>query len=170
MKATLNLILKGVLTVMVSLTITSVPVWAQETQSSDKIQQEMEEMLGTSLDFMSQVPEHLQELAWEMMKARQNPEAALSAKNAELVSLGVASQIPCNYCVYYHTQMAKLLGASEGEIKEAVENAANTRYWSTVLNGTGADYQAFKEDIDQVVAHLQEQAATSQNPESNQEQ
>ena len=33
-------------------------------------------------------------------QGRQDPDAAIPAKFSELISLGVASQIPCNYCVY----------------------------------------------------------------------
>ena len=76
--------------------------------------------------------------------------AALDAKTRELVSLGVAAQIPCSYCVYAHTSKARALGASEAEIREAVAAAATTRQWSTVLNGMQYDLQAFKDEYDEL--------------------
>ena len=41
-----------------------------------------------------------------------------------------------------HRQAAKLNGATDAEIREAVAMAAISRHWSTVLNGMQADPQA----------------------------
>ena len=57
-----------------------------------------------------------------------SPDAAIPAKYSQLIALGVASQIPCNCCVYAHTTMAKMLGATDKEIQEAVASAANIRH------------------------------------------
>jgi len=57
-----------------------------------------------------------------------SPDAAIPAKYSQLIALGVESQIPCNYCVYAHTTMAKILGATDKEIQEAVASAANIRH------------------------------------------
>ena len=57
--------------------------------------------------------------------------ATLNGKTRELVALGVAAQIPCAYCVYFHTQSARALGASETEIREAVAIAAHSTAWPT---------------------------------------
>ena len=74
--------------------------------------------------------------------------AQLDAKTRELISLGVAAQIPCTYCVYAHTKSARANGASEAEIREAVAAAATVRQWSTVLNGMAYDFEAFKAELD----------------------
>ncbi|MES0216089.1 carboxymuconolactone decarboxylase family protein [Mesorhizobium sp. C280B] len=63
-----------------------------------------------------------------------------------------ASQIPCQYCIYFHTQAAKLNGASDEEIKEAVAMAAIVRHWSTMLNGSQVDLATFKKQSDEVFA------------------
>lgn len=78
--------------------------------------------------------------------------AKLDAKNRELVALGVAAQIPCSYCIYFHTKNARAQGASEAEIREAVATAAHVRHWSTVLNGMGYDLDAFKAEVDKMFA------------------
>ena len=77
-----------------------------------------------------------------------DPNGALDAKTKELIGLGVAAQIPCGYCVYYHTQAAKHLGATDAQIKEAVAAASMTRKWSTELNGNQYDMSAFKKQVD----------------------
>ena len=69
-----------------------------------------------------------------------------------LPDVAVASQIPCQYCIYFHTQAAKLNGASDEEIKEAVAMAAIVRHWSTMLNGSQVDLATFKKQTDDVFA------------------
>jgi AhpD family alkylhydroperoxidase len=75
-------------------------------------------------------------------------DAQLNAKTRELIALGVAAQIPCAYCIYVHTKNARAQGASESEVREAVATAAHVRHWSTVLNGMGYDFEAFKAEVD----------------------
>ncbi|WP_370162752.1 carboxymuconolactone decarboxylase family protein [Limimaricola soesokkakensis] len=76
--------------------------------------------------------------------------AELDSATRELVMLGAAAQIPCDYCVYAHAKNARAAGATEAQIKEAVAAAAAVRMWSTVLNGMSYDYTAFTEEIDQM--------------------
>jgi AhpD family alkylhydroperoxidase len=80
------------------------------------------------------------------------PDRHLDAKSKELVALGVAAQIPCEYCVYYHTKAAKADGATDEQIKEAIASAALVRKWSTMLNGESYDKQKFRQQIDAMFA------------------
>ncbi|MFQ5628497.1 MAG: carboxymuconolactone decarboxylase family protein, partial [bacterium] len=111
--------IKNIFAVTLAAFVLSTPLFAQESRSDDakKVQAEMEQAFGTFPTFMKVFPEHLRAAAWEMMKARQSQEAAIPAKYSELIALAVASQIPCNYCVYYHTETAKMLGATEAELR-----------------------------------------------------
>jgi len=85
--------------------------------------------------------------AWSEMKSLQlNPHTALSNKEKELIGLAVAAQIPCHYCIYFHTESAKADGATDEEIREAIAMSALTRHWSTVLNGSQIDMEAFKQE------------------------
>jgi alkylhydroperoxidase/carboxymuconolactone decarboxylase family protein YurZ len=70
----------------------------------------------------------------------------------------VASQIPCQYCVYFHTAAAKANGASDEEIREAVAMSGIVRHWSTVLNGMQVDLPTFKQEVDTVMAHAAKMA------------
>lgn len=78
--------------------------------------------------------------------------AELDAATRELVMLGVAAQVPCDYCVYAHAKNARAAGATEAQIKEAVAAAAAVRMWSTVLNGMNYDYADFTAEIDRMHA------------------
>ena len=95
-------------------------------------------------------PTHALKSALEASKELMGKNAKLDAKTRELIALGVAAQIPCVYCVYVHTKNAMTEGASEDEIREAVAIAAHVRHWSTVLNGMGYDFEAFKAEVDKI--------------------
>ena len=45
--------------------------------------------------------------AWQEYMAVMNPNGALDDKTKQLIALGVAAQIPCQYCIYAHTLAAK---------------------------------------------------------------
>jgi AhpD family alkylhydroperoxidase len=91
--------------------------------------------------------------AWLAMKnVEMNPATKLSGKHKSLIALAVASQVPCKYCIIADTEFAKLEGASEREITEAVAMGALVRQWSTILNGVQADEAQYRKDIDRLVA------------------
>ena len=114
---------------------------------------DMERVLGRVPSFMKKFPEQGIAAAWREFKSVQlNPATPLDGKSKELIGLAVASQIPCTYCIAFHTEAAKLNGATEQEIKEAIAMAAITRHWSTVLNGSLADEELFRKEVDQIAA------------------
>ena len=97
-------------------------------------------------------PEHALTQVLEADGTLMGSEAKLDAKTRELIALGVSAQIPCRYCIYVHTKMARAKGATEAEIREAVATAAHVRHWSTVLNGMAYDFDAFKTEVDDMLA------------------
>lgn len=109
---------------------------------------DMQKTLGLVPTFLKAFPEEGIAAAWDELKSVQmNPATALSPKTKELIGLAVAAQIPCRYCTYFHTQFAKLNGATDGELKDAIAMAALTRHWSTVLNGMQIDLGEFKQEL-----------------------
>lgn len=110
--------------------------------------------LGFVPMFMQQFPDEALPGAWEEFKAIQlNANSAVPPKYKELMGLAIASQIPCEYCVYFHTRAAKANGASDRELKEAVAMSAVVRHWSTYLNGAQIDDAAFKKELGQIVSN-----------------
>ncbi|MDN3558171.1 carboxymuconolactone decarboxylase family protein [Halomonas maura] len=95
-------------------------------------------------------PAHALQPAMEAQGALNGEEAVLDAKTRELIGLAVAAQIPCSYCSYAHTASARAAGATDDEIREAVALAAQTRHWSTVLNGMQYDLEEFKSEFDEM--------------------
>ena len=121
---------------------------------------DIQKTLGFAPQFLLKLPESALPGAWEEMKSLQlNPGTALPGKTKELIGLGVAAQIPCHYCIVAHTEFAKLNGATDAEVGEAVAMAAVTRHWSTFLNGIQTDEAKFRGEIAQLVANVKKAAA-----------
>jgi AhpD family alkylhydroperoxidase len=113
---------------------------------------DIEATLGAVPGMFTAFPEAGIAGAWGEFKSVQlNPDTALDGKTKELLGLAVASQIPCSYCIYFHTAAAKANGASEAEIAEAVAMAAIVRHWSTVLNGMQVDPATFRAEVDAIL-------------------
>ena len=123
---------------------------------------DIQSTLGIVPGFFKAFPESGIAGAWAEFKGVQlNPATALNAKTKELIGLAVASQIPCAYCIYFHTAVAKANGATDEEIREAVAMASISRHWSTVLNGMQIDLATFKSETDTVLKLAGEKAAKS---------
>jgi AhpD family alkylhydroperoxidase len=129
-------------------------------EAADAAYKDIEATLGQVPDMFKTLPEVAVAGAWAEIKGVQlNPKTALDGKTKELMGLAVAAQIPCQYCIYFHTRAAKAYGASDEEIKEAVAMASIVRHWSTMLNGSQVDLATFQKQTDEMLAHA---AAKSQ--------
>ena len=133
---------------------------AQAEPDAKATYQDIDKTLGLVPSFLKAYPEEGIAAAWDELKSVQlDPHTALPGKTKELIGLAVAAQIPCRYCIYFHTQISKLDGASDAEIKEAIAMAGMTRHWSTVLNGLQIDLAEFKQELGRVGAYLQHPTA-----------
>jgi AhpD family alkylhydroperoxidase len=99
-------------------------------------------------------------LWWSAIRDFQlSDKTALNGKVKELIGLGVSSQIPCHYCVLFHTEAARINGATETEIQEAIFMASLTRQGSTILNGALLDSATFDKELKDIVAYIKKQMA-----------
>jgi AhpD family alkylhydroperoxidase len=139
------------------------PAMAQDASTT---YQDIQATLGMVPGFFKLFPEEGIAGAWTEFKSVQlNPKSALSGKEKELIGLAVAAQIPCSYCIYFHTAAAKANGASDAEIREAVAMSALTRHWSTVLNGMQVDQATFRRETDTAL-HLASERAKQKAPQN----
>lgn len=126
---------------------------------------DIQKTFGFVPQFMLKMPDELLPGLWDELKTLQmNPATALSGRTKELVGLAVAAQVPCHYCIIGHTEFARLDGASEKEIGEAVAMAAITRHWSTFLNGSQTDEASFRYEIMRLVENAKKTAAGKGSP------
>jgi AhpD family alkylhydroperoxidase len=129
--------------------------------SRAKVEADIRETLGLVPQFIAEVPDYLIETEWASFKGLMLSETAIPNKYKELIGLGVSGATRCKYCVYYHTEAARLFGATEEEINEAALVAKNTMGWSTYLNTRAFDYDRFKKEFDQIAKHVREQMAVA---------
>ena len=138
------------------------PVASAEDMSAQATYGDIEKTLGIVPGFFKLFPEVGIAGAWAEFKSVQlNPKTRLDGKTKELIGLAVAAQVPCTYCVYFHTAAAKANGATDEEVREAVAMASIARHWSTVLNGMQVDLAAFKHETDTVLRLAGEKAKSA---------
>ena len=144
---------------IVALSVFTMTLSAQESseQAFEKAKKEITETFGSFPSFFDAFPKYALPGAWQAFKELQGP-GSIDAKNRELIGLAVASQIPCSYCVYFHTVSAKAYGATDEELKEAVAFAGSIRNWSTVIHGNQIELEDFKKEFDKMMEYMAEKA------------
>lgn len=126
---------------------------------------DMKRTLGVVPTFFRRFPQAAIASAWQAYKAvEMNPRTALSGKHKELIGLAVSAQVPCKFCTHFHTEAARMNGATDAEVGEAVAMAGLTRKWSTFLNGIEMDESTFKREVAQIMAHVQRGMRTAAAP------
>jgi len=120
---------------------------------------DIEQTFGLVPDMFRRVPDYLIPTEWASFKSLVlSDETAIPNKYKELIGLAVSGATRCRYCAYFHTEAARLFGATDDEITETALIAKNTMGWSTYLNTLQFDYDAFVAEFDQAVAHVKAQA------------
>lgn len=126
-----------------------------------EIQAEIRDTLGIVPSFMETLPDSLLESEWTSFKNLELAETAIPNKYKELIGLAVSGATRCRYCTYFHAEAARLFGATEEEVQEASLMAKHTMGWSTYLNGEQYDFDRFKQEFDQIAAHVRAQQAAA---------
>lgn len=124
------------------------PASAQDANAgADAAYAEIEGALGGVPDFIKMYPKQGVAGFWAVQRDLILSPSSLDSKTKALISLAVAAQIPCQYCIYSDTQDALRAGATEDEIHEAVAIAGMTRNASTILNGYMIDFETYKKEL-----------------------
>ena len=124
-----------------------------------EVEAEIRETLGLVPVMFETLPDYLLESEWTSFLRLQLSETAIPNKYKELIGLGIAGATRCRYCAYYHAEAARLFGATDEEITEAMLMAKSSMGWSTYLNGMQFDYERFTQELDAIVAHVKGRAA-----------
>ena len=122
------------------------------------VERDITETLGLVPEMFERVPDYLLPTEWASFKSLElSDQTAIPNKYKELIGLAVSGATRCRYCAYFHTEAARLFGASEDEITECALIAKNTMGWSTYLNTLQFDYDEFVQEFDQITAHVRQQ-------------
>ena len=113
--------------ILFSILLIAATLSAQNNEAYENAKKEITQTFGSFLTMFEVFPEHALAGAWETFKQMQSPENAIPPKYRELIQLAVASQVPCVYCVYFHTAAATAFGATEAEIEDVNKNNTGIR-------------------------------------------
>jgi len=127
---------------------------ATSIRSRTDVERDINETLGLVPSFFERIPDDALDHEWELFKRWELTETEIPSKYKELLMLAVHAETHCHYCLLFHTEVAKLYGASDREIQEAVHLAKHTVGWSTYLNGTREDYDRFEQELHRIGEHL----------------
>jgi AhpD family alkylhydroperoxidase len=120
----------------------------------NEIYRDIKETLGLVPKFFQQIPDRSLELEWQLFKTIQLEPSPIPNKYRELIGLGIAATSKCRYCTLFHTEVAKVAGATDEEIEDAIHYAKSSAGWSAYLNGIQTDYDEFKQELAQVVKYV----------------
>ena len=124
--------------------------------SLEDILREIKETLGLVPKFFEGLPDWDLEYEWGIFKRIELGETVIPNKYKELIGVGIAAATRCRYCSLFHTEAAKLFGATDAEIQDALLVAKNSLGWTTYLNGSQYDYDLFKRELEQIKSFLKE--------------
>jgi AhpD family alkylhydroperoxidase len=119
-----------------------------------KIYKEIEDMFGLVPSMFKSVPDSSLELEWQLFKRVQLEEGPIPNKYRELIGIAISAISKCRFCAFYHTELAKLNGASDAEIEDAVHYAKSSAGWSTYINGLQIDFETFKDEVSRACEHV----------------
>jgi AhpD family alkylhydroperoxidase len=126
-----------------------------------EVYREIEEMFGLVPSMFRAVPDSTLELEWRLFKRVQFDEGPIPNKYRELIGVAIAAATKCRYCALYHSEVAKLNGATDEEIEDAVHYAKSSAGWSTYINGLQLDYEEFRDEVLRACEHVRSLQAST---------
>lgn len=119
-----------------------------------QVEQEIRETLGLVPGFFARIPDAVLDYEWTLFRRYELEDTALTRKAKQLIGVAIHSETKCRYCSLFHTEVARLFGATEEEIQDAVHYAKHTVGWSTYLNGIRQDFDEFAGELKEIGEYL----------------
>ncbi len=115
---------------------------------------EIKKTLGLVPQWIDQLPEGGTQGFWGMARDFWLKETKIPNKYKELIGVAVSGATRCKYCALFHTEAARLFGATDEEVAEASMMGALTMFASTFINSQQIDYEKFRQETRDIVAHV----------------
>lgn len=120
---------------------------------------EMEETLGMVPPPLDAIPEDDTVAEWPTFRKYVVEETEIPAKYRELMGLAIAANLKCPYCTHFHTEAARMHGASDAELAETVSLASFTTRYSAMLHAQQRDLDEFEAAVAAIGEHVHAMAA-----------
>src|SRR5579885_1187196 len=122
-------------------------------------ERDIEQTFGLVPEFFKRVPDYLLPTEWASFKSLVlSDETAIPNKYKELIGLAVSGATRCKYCAYFHTEAARMFGATDEEIAEAAMMAGMTQLASTWVNAMQVDYDEFAGEVRKMIEFAKKNA------------
>ena len=119
-----------------------------------EVYHEIEQVFGLVPTMFKSIPDASLETEWRLFKQVQLDEGPIPNKYKELMGIAMAGVTKCRYCAFYHTELARLHGATDEEIEDALHYAKASTGWSTYINGLQLDFDQFRSEILAACEHV----------------
>jgi AhpD family alkylhydroperoxidase len=123
-----------------------------------QVYSEIRDIWGQVPEFFELLPDDVLALEWELMQQVQF-EGDLPGKYRELVGLGIATAIHCRPCAILHTALARVFGATDAEIDEAIRYAEMAARHGEALDRVALDIDdaTFRSEIARICEFVRAQ-------------
>ena len=126
--------------------------------TNQRVFDEVEKTFGRVPSWLREVPDTGVESVWGLMRDFYLAETTIPNKYKELIGIAVSGATRCKYCALFHTEAAKLYGATANEIAEASLMGGITMQLSTFINAQQTDYEQFRRETADIVAYVKRNA------------
>jgi AhpD family alkylhydroperoxidase len=133
-------------------------------KSRAEMYRDVEKMLGRVPEWLKRMPDPVVLGFWSLYSSFDLGETKIPNKYKELIGLAVSGATRCKYCTFFHAEAARLFGATEDEIHEAAAMGGLTMMASTFINAEQIDYDAFREETQEIVKYVREHAQPKPQP------
>jgi AhpD family alkylhydroperoxidase len=119
-----------------------------------EVYKQIKDTMGLVPEWIEQMPDGAVEGFWAMARDFWLKETAIPNKFKELIGVAVSGATRCKYCALFHTEAAKLFGATDKEVAEASMMGALSMMGSTFINAQQIDYEKFRKETKDIIAHV----------------
>ncbi len=127
------------------------------TSNNSKIFDEITQTLGLVPSWIKKLPDSAVPSVWTTMRDFYLAETVIPNKYKELIGIAVSGATRCRYCALFHTEAARVFGATDAEIAEASYMGSFTMLASTFINAEQIDYEQFKRETMEVIKFVKQQ-------------
>lgn len=119
-----------------------------------EVYREVKEKLGLVPKWIEQMPDGVLQGFWGMSRDFWLQETKIPNKYKELIGVAISGATRCRYCALFHTEAARLFGATDEEVAEASAMGALSMCGSTFINAQQIDYDQFRKEVREIIAHV----------------
>ena len=125
------------------------------------IHREIEGAFGQVPTWLRGLPTPALEGVWSLMRDFYLADTKIPGKYKELIGIAVSGAMGNKYCTLFHTESARLHGATDEEIAEASVMGSLTTMNSTYMNAMQIEYKRFHDETLAIVAHVKAHGVSS---------